>query len=78
MSRTIPFAERHRLVETVTGTSHVTVEAPAILGADGRPARLPRNAACPHCGAGADQRVKSGGFGIPHETCQRCAFEFPE
>ena len=48
-----------------------------LVDPSGRPARLPRTAACPQCGAAADQRVKNG-FGSAREFCQRCAYEFPE
>jgi hypothetical protein len=58
--------------------TEIETETPVIVDPSGRPARLPRTAACPQCGADADQRVKSAGFGTPHETCQRCAYEFPE
>lgn len=49
---------------------------PVIVAPDGRPARLPADAKCPRCGASADQRVRSCGFGTPIECCQRCAYEF--
>ncbi len=48
---------------------------PVIVAPDGRPARLPRDARCPACGAGADQRVASSGFGTPHEVCVNCGHE---
>ena len=51
---------------------------PVIVAPDGRPARLPADAKCPRCGADADQRVPSAGFGEPHEICKACAFEFKE
>jgi len=41
---------------------------------DGRPARR-RSKNCPNCGATEDKRVKSGGFGTPHDVCSICGFE---
>ena len=51
---------------------------PVLVAPDGRPARLPADARCPRCGAGANERVLSAGFGEAHNICQRCAFEFQE
>jgi hypothetical protein len=51
---------------------------PVIVAPDGRPARLPRDANCPRCGASAKERVPSSGFGQPIEVCQQCAYEFLE
>jgi uncharacterized protein (DUF983 family) len=51
---------------------------PVILAPNGKPARLGPDARCPRCGAGADQRVNSAGFGVVHPVCVRCAFEFEE
>jgi rubredoxin len=51
---------------------------PVILAPGGRPARIPDDAKCPQCGAGADQRVPTGGFGVPGQACQRCGYEFPK
>lgn len=47
---------------------------PAILAANGRPARQP-STNCPQCGKGKELRVKSGGFGEPHDVCGHCGFE---
>lgn len=51
---------------------------PVILGPNGKPARIPPNARCPQCGASADKRVSSCGFGTPHQICSRCAYAFEE
>lgn len=70
MSRTVPFAERHRGEE-----AQAEPEQFVILGPDGQPARLSKTARCPQCGAGPDQRVPSSGFGIPHDLCQACGYD---
>ena len=31
---------------------------------------------CPECRSGADRRVPSAGFGLPHDVCSRCGHEF--
>lgn len=49
---------------------------PVIVAPDGCPARLPSDARCPRCGATADQRVPSSGFGIVHDVCGCCALDF--
>ena len=41
-----------------------------IVDASGKPMRAPKDARCPQCGAGPDQRVETGGFGGPaHLVC---------
>jgi transcription elongation factor Elf1 len=51
---------------------------PALVAPDGRPARLPKHAACPRCGAAADQRMSSSGFGRHAiEICKQCGYRFP-
>jgi hypothetical protein len=44
-------------------------ETLTILDATGKPARPAADARCPRCGAGPEQRVPSGGFGVPHPVC---------
>ena len=51
-------------------------QAAVLLDPAGRPARSPRTALCPRCGAGPDQRVASSGFGDPHPVCRRCGHEW--
>jgi uncharacterized protein (DUF983 family) len=51
-------------------------DTPEILDGSGRPARREADAECPKCGAGAERRVPSAGFGEPHPVCGRCGFEF--
>lgn len=58
--------------------SESDAQGPVIVAPDGRPARLPKDARCPQCGAGPDERVPSSGFGTAHDVCQRCAHEFTE
>jgi uncharacterized protein (DUF983 family) len=53
-------------------------ETPVIVDPSGKPARKARDTACPKCGAGADLRVLSGGFGVVHDICGRCGFDYPE
>lgn len=48
----------------------------AVLGPDGKPARVPLSDRCPRCGAGPEARVSSAGFGQPHEICRACAYEW--
>jgi hypothetical protein len=74
-TRTVPFAERHRPTEAAVVSDVAPDAASQLVGPDGRPARLPKDARCPRCGADADQRVMSGGFGEPHEVCQQCGCE---
>ena len=50
--------------------------AAVLLDSAGRPARAPRSALCPSCGAWPDQRVASAGFGDPHPVCRKCGHEF--
>jgi len=50
--------------------------ASAIVTPQGKPARLPRTANCPRCGAGPDRRVRSGMGALVDVTCERCAFEY--
>ncbi len=54
------------------------IQTPAILDSEGRAARRPVDHTCPQCGAGPDRRVPSGGFGVVHDVCSRCAYEFSE
>ena len=86
MGRTVPFAERHQSSSAAApepsrrrrgGASELSEPGP-LLGADGKPARASKLAACPHCGAGPDRRVKSG-FGPARQvTCEACAHEWEE
>lgn len=48
-----------------------------ILGPDSRPARRAKSDRCPECGAGADKRQKSGGFGVRRPVCN-CGHEFKD
>lgn len=48
----------------------------AIVLTDAKP--LPKDSRCPQCRAGADKRMSSSGFGVPHEVCSVCGFEFEE
>lgn len=50
--------------------------APEIVGPDSRPARQVRSLACPRCASGVDRRVKSSGFGEPHDVCGKCGHEW--
>lgn len=52
--------------------------APVLVDPAGRPARLPRTAACPQCGAGPQHRITSGMGMVREVTCERCAYEFPK
>lgn len=56
------------------------MSTPALVGPDGRPVPRPRHAstACPRCRADEGKRVKSSGFGTPHEVCSECGHEFKE
>jgi len=56
----------------------VPLTTPVIVAPDGTPARLPRDARCPNCGAGPDQRETSGMGEWHHVTCAACAYEFPK
>ena len=56
--------------------STTTDPATVLLDSAGRPARSPRTALCPRCGAGPDQRVASAGFGDPWPVCKRCGHEW--
>jgi uncharacterized protein (DUF983 family) len=49
-----------------------------ILGLNGKPIAQPKSSRCPKCGAGADRRVLSAGFGEPHDVCGTCGFEWEE
>lgn len=73
MGRTVPFAERHHVAAEAPDEAP---EQPVILAPDGRPARTPPDALCPQCGAGADKRTPSSGFGTPHDVCSVCGWEF--
>jgi uncharacterized protein (DUF983 family) len=53
-------------------------QAPTIVDASGKPARRPETKTCPQCGAGAEQRVLSAGFGKAHDVCGACGHDFPE
>jgi len=55
-----------------------TDRAAALVDAHGRPARRKESKACPQCGAGTDQRVKSSGFGVAHPVCVRCGHAWPD
>jgi len=72
MGRTVPFADRFlppdlRVRVLVPEVTIVTPKAP----------RRRPTAVCPSCGAGADRRVPSSGFGPAHATCQACGYEYP-
>lgn len=53
------------------------METPVILDASGKPARKVAPDVCPQCGAGADQRRASGGFGTPWTVCV-CGYEWKD
>jgi len=46
-----------------------------ILGPDGKPIKSLKEAPCPKCGRGSNQRVPSGGFGTTWWIC-KCGYEF--
>ena len=51
-------------------------KATQLVDSTGQPARLPKTAKCPQCGAGPDQRVTSGLGPLQSVTCQQCAYDF--
>jgi hypothetical protein len=53
-------------------------ERPGIVLTDPKP--LPRDTRCPNptCRAGKEKRVKSAGFGSPHDVCSQCGYEWAE
>lgn len=51
--------------------------ASRLVDGTGRPARRKVETTCPRCRAGEERRVPSGGFGLPHEVCGVCGYEFP-
>jgi uncharacterized protein (DUF983 family) len=51
-------------------------DRPGILDPQGKPARQAVDTTCPACGAGADRRVASSGFGTPHAVCGACGRDF--
>lgn len=51
---------------------------PQVLGPDGQPARREASTLCPQCQAPKDRRVRSSGFGAPHDVCGKCGYEFEE
>jgi len=53
-------------------------KAEQLVDPSGKPARLPRRANCPQCGAGPTHRVTSGMGPTAHVTCETCAYAFPE
>jgi rubredoxin len=81
MTRTVPFGERHGPSDPKSRESLDVQQAAfqgGIVAPDGRPARTPKTAQCPQCGADPDQRVPSAGFGTPLDVCQACGHEFKE
>lgn len=53
--------------------------ADALVRADGRPLRFSAatvSDVCPSCGAPPSRRVSSSGFGVRHDVCGACGFEF--
>jgi rubredoxin len=54
--------------------------AAALVDASGRPAfeRRAEDQQCPRCHASPDRRVRSGGFGIVHDVCGNCGYDFEE
>lgn len=48
---------------------------PTILGSSGKPLP-PVPTSCPSCGADKSKRVKSAGFGEPHDVCGKCGHEW--
>ena len=52
--------------------------APVILDAHGQPARKATSTDCPNCRAKRDKRVRSSGFGQPHDVCGKCGHDFEE
>lgn len=52
-------------------------DAVRLLDATGRPLQKAlRDSRCPRCGANADHRVASCGFGTPVPLCGRCGHTF--
>lgn len=57
----------------------IDAQKPVLVSPDGRPARLPKSALCPRCGAAPDQRMSSSGFGRnAFEICKICGYRFPQ
>jgi len=55
--------------------------APPILDPSGKPARQASDQTCPGCFAICPEgdetaRVRSGGFGVCHDVCVRCGYEW--
>jgi hypothetical protein len=65
--RFVPFADRHNVDPDPDDEDRASV----VLGPNGQPARLPKNANCPRCGASANERISTG-FGKTKEWCKRC------
>jgi hypothetical protein len=58
-------------------------EKPGLVDAHGRPARAAIDTRCPRCRiecppGDTKKRVRSGGFGVVHDCCVNCGFEFEE
>lgn len=54
-----------------------TQDAPRVVLTDPAPLRK-ADTRCPSCRADKDRRVLSAGFGIPHDVCGQCGYEFVE
>lgn len=50
---------------------------PVLVNPLGQPLRPKPPTRCPRCGEGADKRIASSGFGLPHDVCV-CGYEFTE
>lgn len=50
--------------------------APQVVLTDPARVQSPRDLSCPRCGASEDMRVKSAGFGVPHDVCRKCGHEW--
>ena len=50
----------------------------ALVDPSGAPLVAARSKACQGCGAGADRRRPSGGFGAVHDVCGVCGHAFEE
>lgn len=42
------------------------------------PAPVPTDTRCPRCRASHEARVASSGFGVPHDVCSQCGYDFDE
>jgi uncharacterized protein (DUF983 family) len=47
---------------------------PLIVDPSGKPARQTLDTGCPRCGAGAEKRIASCGFGVRKPCCSDCGY----